>query len=403
MTRSTINSSQPKVSIHSANQLSTVLNSSERLATPPGSPVKTELALGPLQKPPTESAPNKFTGDAASIKRLVNGLLDKVSWQAEAASSAAAAVIQSKSGGGRRRAGSVKADTWLLFAGPDRVGKQKMANALADLVFGAPPLIVRRGSLPAVCGDDAGESYVSLRGRTSIDRVVDTLRLNPFSTIIFEDFDRTDCTFRGIVRRAMERGRLSDSHGREVGLGSSIFILATTLIPEEFGCPNEELRRSEERVMDMATSGRRLQLLLEDNTNKRRPEWLFKDERRTKPRKDSISLDLNLATASIGGRDEDTGEGSWISSDLTVEHEQEHRQGHLVIDQSMPLPTDSSSWGSGWTELIDAAIVFKPVDFGSLRSRVSKSVSSKFVEIMGQGGRSQSTTMRSIKWLVEYG
>ncbi|KAG0482170.1 hypothetical protein HPP92_010254 [Vanilla planifolia] len=260
-----------------------------------------------------------------------------------------------------------------------------MANALADLVFGAPPLIVRRGSLPAVCGDDAGESYVSLRGRTSIDRVVDTLRLNPFSTIIFEDFDRTDCTFRGMVRRAMERGRLSDSHGREVGLGSSIFILATTLIPEEFGCPNEELRRSEERVMDMATSGRRLQLLLEDNTNKRRPEWLFKDERRTKHRKDSISLDLNLATAAIGGRDEDTGEGSWISSDLTVEHEQEHRQGHLVIDQSMPLPTDSSSWGSGWTELIDAAIVFKPVDFGSLRSRVSKSVSSKFVEIMGQG------------------
>lgn len=367
--------SQVKLSLQTTNVMATP----DRLPSPAGTLVKTDLALGPVQK----ASGTKFTGDATSIKRLVNGLLDKVSWQAEAASAVAAAVIQSNSGIGKRRNGSQKTDTWLLFAGPDRVGKQKMAVALSDLVFGATPFIIRLGSPEAVVGEEPKEYNVSFRGRTSIDRVAETLRVNPFSTIFFEDFDQTDSALRGTIRRAMERGRLVDSRGREVGLGNAIFILTAGWLPEELGNSNEELWRSEEKITKLATSGRQLELQLEEKTNKRRSTWLFKDERLTKPRKDSLSLDLNLAAGS-GAGNEETGEGSWNSSDLTVEHGQEHVHGRLVT-QSLATPIVTSSWTSELIELVDATIVFKPMDFTPLRTKVSDSVSAKYTQIMGEG------------------
>ncbi|XP_020578424.1 protein SMAX1-like isoform X2 [Phalaenopsis equestris] len=369
------NSTQLKPTLQTAD----VLTTPQRPPSPPGALVKTDLALGPVQKP----SATKFTGDATSIKRLVNGLLDKVSWQPEAASAVAAAVIQSNSGIGKRRNGSQKTDTWLLFAGPDRVGKQKMAVALSDLVFGTTPLIIRLGLPETAAGEEPQEHNQSFRGRTSIDRVAETLRVNPFSTIFFEDYDQTDSALRGTITRAMERGRLLDSRGREVGLGNAIFILTAGWLPEELGNSNEELRRSEEKITKLATSGRQLELQFEEKTNKRRGQWLFKDERLTKPRKDSLSLDLNLAGAS-GACNEEAGEGSWNSSDLTVEHGQEHGHGRLVT-QSLVTPMVASAWTSEINELIDATIVFKPMDFTPLRKKVSDSVSAKFAQIMGEG------------------
>lgn len=366
-----INPIQPKPGI----QPISVLWSPEKHTNSAAALVKTDLALGLLQKPNTA----RFTSDATSIKRLVNGLLDKFSWQAQAASAVAAAVIQSHSGAGKRRNGSPKADTWLLLAGSDRVGKQKMALTLSDLVFGRPPLIIRLGSQTVASGDEAEESNLSSRGRTTIDRVADALRLNPFSMVFLEDFDRTDSALRGMMRRAMERGRLSDSQGREVGLGNAIFILTAGWLPDELMNSDHELRLSEKRITKLATSGRQLELQLEEKTRKRRHEWLFNDERLSKLRKHSLSLDLNLdADAAV---DEEAGEDSFNSSDLTVEHGQEHGHGRLIVQP----PLAPSSWTSELLELIDATIVFKPIDFDPLRKKVVDSISTKFTEVMGKG------------------
>ncbi|KAK8955063.1 hypothetical protein KSP39_PZI002253 [Platanthera zijinensis] len=366
-----INPIQLKPSI----QTISVLRSLEKPTNPAATLVKTDLALGLAQKP----TPTRFTNDATSIKRLVNGLLDKFSWQAQAASAVAAAVIQSYAGAGKRRNGSPKADTWLLLAGSDRVGKQKMALTLSDLVFGRPPLIIRLGSQTVAAGDEAEESNLSSRGRTTIDRVADALRLNPFSTVFLEDFDRTDSALQCMLRRAMERGRLADSHGREVGLGNTIFILTAGWLPEELMNSNDELQLSEKRITKLATSGRQLEFQLEEKTRKRRHEWLLKDERLSKPRKDSLSLDLNLdADAAV---DDEPGEGSFNSSDLTVEHGQEHGHGRLIV----PPDLAPSSWTLELIELIDATIVFKPIDFTPLRKKVVDSISTKFTEVMGKG------------------
>ncbi|XP_073003916.1 protein SMAX1-like [Typha latifolia] len=368
-------------------------SSLERPKTPPGSPVKTDLVLGhtnsgesPPEKPQNDDylgcAQDKLSdqqkakvagiSDIESFERLFKGLSEKVSWQPDAASSIAAVVMQCKSGNGKTRTVGSKCGSWLLFVGADKVGKRKMATALSELVCGSSPVVVKFSG-------DSGEANMGFWGKTSLDRVVEAVRRNPFSLVVLEDIDRADALVRGKIKRAMERGRLPDSHGREVSLGSVIFILTASWLPEELNRSHESLIQSEEKILDSANSSWQLELSAGERPVKHRADWLSDDDRpMTKARKDSagslgLSLDLNLAV----GVEDESGEGSRNSSDLTVEHE--HEKGQLTIKCLMSSPVGEL------LELVDDAIVFRPVDFRPLRKEVVECISSKSEAIMGIG------------------
>ncbi|RWW89098.1 hypothetical protein BHE74_00001925 [Ensete ventricosum] len=371
-------------------------------ASPPGSPVKTDLVLGSSKASDSSSDTihkelllKDFTGcmqDAFSVqksaktagildidmfKRLFKGLSEKVSWQQEAASAIATVVMQCKSVTGKRRCGGGKGDTWLLLVGPDKVGKRKMAGALSELLFGVGPTVINFGRASCTCGND-GESNLSFRGRTSVDRVVEAVRRNPFSVIVLEDVDQADMLLQGKIKQAIERGRLPDSYGREVSLGSVIFVLTADWLPEELKSSYYPLLKREERILDSAYRGLELEITAGERPGKRRPTWLCEDEQPIKLRTESsvgtnLSLDLNLAA----GIDAEAGEGSWNSSDLTGERE--HDKGRLVTKCS------TSSMASELVELVDEAVTFKPVDFVTLRRIVVESISVKFTAIMGKG------------------
>lgn len=369
-------------------------------ASPPRSPVKTDLVLG-NSKPPEISSWEKAHRDrirnfpeckqgklsdqrghkvssfedSDSLKRIFKGLMDKVGWQADAASAVSSAIMQVKSGNGKGRGIMPKADTWLLFVGPDKVGKRKMAVALSELVFGTGAVTISLGS-PRTDVDD-GESDANFRGKTPMDRIASAIRQNPFSVIVLEDIDQADTVVRGTIKRAIDRGRFPDSNGREVSLGSTIFVLTTNWLPDELKNTMEDsVLRVEEKILNSADCGWQLEL---SSGGKRRPELLSKTDQPGKRRKEAnglgLSLDLNLAAGGSG--DEDGGESSWNSSDLTVEHEQEHVR--LAIK-----PTTTSS-ASDFVHSVDSAVVFKPVDFGPLRRRISESISTKFNAIVGSG------------------
>ncbi|RRT55498.1 hypothetical protein B296_00018044 [Ensete ventricosum] len=345
-------------------------NSVEHQTRPP---VKTDLVLGlsqpldaPLQKPGSECIEdssrrgNPITGvsDAVALQRLCSGLTEAISWQPEAASAIATAVVRRVSENRGLRSAGAKADSWLLFTGPDKVGKWKMASALSELVFNTAPIIIHLG--------DDGESDVSLREKTSLDRIAEAIQQNPFSVIVLEDVDHANTQVRRTIKRAIETGRLVDSGGREVGLGSTIFILISDWWPDD-------LRNSEN--CRCANSGWQLELSLGEKSRKHRADWTSKNDRPTKQRKQScLSLDLNLAVGREDD-DDDAEEGSWNSSDLTMEHER--RFGQLAVD----CPT--SSYASELIDLVNEAIVFKPVDLGTIRKTVSDSISSRFTRTMG--------------------
>ncbi|CAL9172664.1 unnamed protein product [Musa hybrid cultivar] len=369
--------------------------------SPSGSPVKTDLVLGSSKVADSSSDTihkellKDFTGcmqDAFSVqqsakisgnldivmfKRLFKGLSEKVSWQQEAASAIATVVMQCKSVNGKRRSGGGKGDTWLLLVGPDKVGKRKMAGALSELVFGVGPTVINFGRASCTCGND-GESNLSFRGRTSVDRVVEAVRRNPFSVIVLEDVDQADMLLQGKIKQAIERGRLPDSYGREVSLGSVIFVLTADWLPEELKSSYYPLLKREERILDSAYRGLELEITAGERPGKRRPTWLCEDDQPIKLRTESLvgtnlSLDLNLAA----GIDSESGEGSWNSSDLTSERE--YDKGRLVSKCS------TSSLASELVELVDEAVTFKPVDFVTLRRNVVESISVKFTAIMGKG------------------
>ncbi|TYI71294.1 hypothetical protein E1A91_D08G284600v1 [Gossypium mustelinum] len=365
------------------------------VASQPGSPVRTDLVLGRPKVTETElerthkecvsdflgclpSEPwnklqdlksNKLLNvlDADSFKKLLKGLTEKVWWQQDAASAVAAAVTRCKLDNGKRRGAGSKGDVWLLFSGPDRVGKKKMASVLSNQVCGADPVVIGLGSRR-----DDGESDLSFRGKTVLDRIAEAVKRNPFSVVMLEDIDEANMLVRGGIKQAMERGRLTDSHGREISLGNVIFILTANWLPDNLKFSSNGISLDEKKLTCIASGGWQLRLSVLEKTSKRRACWLHEASRATKPRKDTgspLCFDLNEAT--------NVEDGSHHSSDLTVNHEEHGLANRL----------SSNSTSSISRELLDSvndAIVFKPVDFGPIRRNISNNITKRFSSIIGE-------------------
>ncbi|KAF7838077.1 protein SUPPRESSOR OF MAX2 1 [Senna tora] len=379
--------SQPKLELNKNLACSLQLSStpaparlSDSSVSPPGSPVTTELVLSSESQ---KKQSNKLL-DPNSFKKLLKGLTEKVWWQQDAAAAIATTVTQCKMGNGKRRGGAPKGDTWLLFLGPDRASKKKMAAALSELVSGCPnPIVISLGGRRGI-----DETDVQVRGKTALDRIAEAIRRNPFSVIMLENMDEADLLIRGSIKRAMEQGRFCDSHGREISLGNVMFILTSNWLPE-----NLRLRYSsnvasldEEKLVNSARRGWKLRLSVAKKTEKRGPgEWLSSEERPCiKARKEigsSLAFDLNEAADA----DEDRADGSMNSSDITVDHED--NQDVLIhnIQYSSSLSPTTQPISRELLDGVDDAIVFNPVDFGTIGGNFTDSVTKIFSKVIGSG------------------
>ncbi|KAL8037249.1 hypothetical protein ABFX02_11G027700 [Erythranthe guttata] len=292
--------------------------------TPPGSPVRTDLVLGRNE---TDDVAKDFL-DVDTYKKLLKGLMEKAWWQSEAASAVASAITRCRLGNGKQRRES-RADIWLLFAGPDRVGKKKMASVLAEQICGAHPITICLGDRR-----DEEEFDLGFRGKTGIDRITEAVRRNPFSVIVLEDVDEADVVVRGNIKRAIEKGRLEDSHGREVNLGNAIFILS-----------GDWSGNAPEASRESTTGNWQLGVVVREKSAKRRKEMDYY----------GLSLDLNLSVD----------DGSHESSDVTVDRDD------VIGGPITCLPRDL-------VDSVDESIVFKPVDPIFVRREIKKAVTLKF-------------------------
>lgn len=367
--------------------------SSPLASSPPRSPVRTDLVLGPTKV--TEHNPEKkneepvvkdFLGcissepqakfnqllndkfadalDADSFKKLLKGLMEKAWWQPEAASAVATTVTQCKLGHGKQRTAGSKGNIWLLFTGPDRVGKKKMASVLSEHVCGANPVMICLGSRR-----DDEEFDQGFRGKTALDRIAEAVRRNPFSVILLEDIDEADMLVRGSIKRAMERGRLTDSHGREISLGNVIFILTGNWSTGNLKVVGHGCSLDENKLASVATRGWQLRLTTVEKCGKRRGSWLLDADRQTRARKElgtGLSLDLNQAADMVDDSRTNGSNGSNIASDLTND-----RDDDFGLDEK---ETYIASVPHELVNSVDAAIVFKPANFGHICREVDKTI-----------------------------
>ncbi|KAG2310811.1 hypothetical protein Bca4012_025318 [Brassica carinata] len=372
--------------------MSSLVAEQAKKKSPPESPVQTDLVLGrtEVSEKAEDVQVRDFLGCISSesvqnnekisilpksnlensldidlFKKLLKGMTEKVWWQHDAASAVAATVSQCKLGNGKRRGVLSKGDVWLLFSGPDRVGKRKMASALSSLVYGTNPITIPLGSR-----QESGDGVHNIRGKTVLDRIAETVKRSPFSVILLEDIDEADMLLGGSIRRAMDRGRITDSHGREISLGNVIFVMTAS-----WHFSKTCLLDSEAKLRDLASESWSLRLCMREKLGKRRASWLCsssEDERvTTKPKREhgsGLSFDLNQAA--------DTTDNT---SDLTTDNDQEEQgfSGKLSL-QCVPFAFHEL------VSRVDDAVAFRAVDFGAVRRKISDTLSERFTAVVGE-------------------
>ncbi|KAL6532804.1 hypothetical protein OROGR_013764 [Orobanche gracilis] len=341
-------------------QLSTSNVNSRPANSLPESPVRTDLVLG--MKGTSENFMDKFanTLDAGTYKKLRERLVEKAWWQAEAASAVASAVTRCRSGNGKR----LRADIWLLFAGPDKLGKKKMASALAEQIC--------RGRLITIClgarRDDGYDGESNIRGKMTADRITEAVRKNPFSVIMLDSVDEAGEVVLGSLKWAIERGRLTDSHGREVGTGNVIFVLGG-----DWSTNNHHGVGGGGRFFDEKRNRSwRLELTVRERIPKRRAGRLEdEDDRMVKARRELLSFDLNISADEqcdkTDGSDQNT-------SDVTVDHEDEISIGNRDFSVAS-VPRDL-------LDCVDDSITFRPFDYEFVLGEMKRKIYSKLSVIV---------------------
>jgi hypothetical protein len=184
--------------------------------------------------------PNNFKElNLENMKILCNALEKKVPWQKDIIPEIASTVLQCRSGLVKRKGkvrnnddDDAKEETWLFFQGVDLEGKEKIAKELARLVFGSYNnfISISLSSFASTRADSSEESR-NKRSRDEascsyIERFGDAMSSNPHRVFLVEDIEQVDYFSQLGFKRAIEKGRVLDSIGEEVGFCDAIIILS---------------------------------------------------------------------------------------------------------------------------------------------------------------------------------
>jgi ATP-dependent Clp protease ATP-binding subunit ClpC len=144
----------------------------------------------------------------------------------------------------------------FLFVGSSGVGKTELAKLIATGVYGDPKALIRLDmtefsegfSVSKMMGSPAG--YVGYREGTTI---VDRLRRQPMSVLLFDEIDKAHPDVLNILLQMLEEGRIADASGKEASVKQAIIILTYQIAPEEitgssFGFSSDTVTRSSDSV-----------------------------------------------------------------------------------------------------------------------------------------------------------
>ncbi|KAK8550829.1 hypothetical protein V6N12_039513 [Hibiscus sabdariffa] len=195
-------------------------------------------------------------GDYKSIRKV---LAEKVGWQDDAVNSVSQAVSQLKHRYQSSRGMNCKGDNWLTFFGPDRVGKKRIASALAEVLFGSQECLVSvdlssqakvgQSNLIFECEELNGYDVMS-RGKTVSDLIAEQLRKKPYSVVFLENVDKADYGVQNSLDLAIRTGKFPDSCGREISINNMVIITsAMTKGNINVICEKKDIKFPEERIL----------------------------------------------------------------------------------------------------------------------------------------------------------
>lgn len=336
--------------------------------------------------------------DRNDFKYLLKVLSEKVSWQDGAVYTISQTVTSCKNGLGRRHSSS-KGNMWLIFHGPDKVGKRRIAASLADAIFGNKQNLfqVDFGSVENVSRSntlfdrqDLKSNDRNFRGKTMVDYVAEELSKKPQSLVVLlENIDKADLLVQHSLSRAMRTGRFPDSHGREISISNVIFVFTSrdTRVNKDVHSEKPATEYSEERIL----SARDFQMQLsigrasgdgaKSNTNATTASTKEHTTLISVGKRKSID-DIEFSTSKMLQKPKRAREVSRSCLDLNLPVEGMEEEDDNDYDDNDDNDYSGSENSKAWLEdlfdQVDENISFKPFDFDSLSQNILKDISLRF-------------------------
>lgn len=176
---------------------------------------------------------NLIEKESKKLRNLEASLEKEIVGQTEAIKSVAKVVRRSRAGisDPKRPLGS------FLFLGPSGVGKTKLAEELAESVFGGIKNLIKinmsefmeRHNVSRLLGAPAG--YV---GFEEGGKLAEAVRINPYSVVLFDELEKAHTDVANILLQILENGEIIDAQGRSVSFRNTIIIMTSNIGTKDF-------------------------------------------------------------------------------------------------------------------------------------------------------------------------
>ncbi|KAA8543727.1 hypothetical protein F0562_022096 [Nyssa sinensis] len=333
--------------------------------------------------------------DPNDFKSLWRALAEKVGWQDEAIYTISQTVCRCRTGHGRRHGSNDKGNIWLSFLGPDKVGKKKIAVALAELIFSSRENLVSvdLSSEDGIFGRQDVSSYeVKFRGKTVVDYIAEELSKKPHLVMLLEHVDKANFPAQNSLSQAIRTGKFPDSHGREISINNTIFVTTSRVTKVDKNIPSgkENITFSEERILE--AKGWQMQILIgcvggnairTNGTNvvvmpmKATLNPLSANKRKLNNTTDSTEQGNTLEIPKRAHK----ASKSCLDLNLPAD-EMEEKNDYGNYDGDL-ASENSEAWLEDFFGQVDEKVIFKPFDFDALAKEVLKKISQSFQNTIG--------------------
>ncbi|GAB2274472.1 hypothetical protein Dimus_009243 [Dionaea muscipula] len=331
--------------------------------------------------------------DPREYKVLYRKLIGIVDWQQEAIQHVSQIVSSCRS---RNESGAsiARRDIWMSFSGPDKIGKKKIAEALAEAIFDCRESLVV-ADLSCQGGNGDPNSIFSYRGgpndfdkvsrKTTVGYMAEELTKKPHSVVFLENVDEADLLVQTSLFHTIRTGKFPSPHGREISIANTVFVLCsgTTREKRDVPCENESVRFSEQRVLE----ARNWQLGIVVGCMDKE-DALYQVS--LKKRKLSPTYNLEeSARKSSSSSSSSTVPKNFIDLNLPLEESEEYStEVESSSDSGSGSGCDNSkAWLEDLLVLVHGRVAFKPFNFDALADQLLKKITVHFQKNLGSGTR----------------
>lgn len=314
--------------------------------------------------------------DMRNPKVLFEALSKKVGWQEEALRVIVRTLACCHTRSGKHHRANQRGDIWMNFVGPDKLGKKKIAVSLAEFLCGSQESFI----FVDLKSEEMKGYDVNFRGKTTLDFIVGELCKKPLSVVFLENVDKADMLAQKSLSQAIKTGKITDSHGREVGINNSIFVTSFSILQNSSMPIREPSNYSEDRILRTKGGGMKIKVehVIGDNSIKGIPNLVFINKRKLIGDNESHDHHKISETAKRAHKESD-----WVL-DLNLPAEQNELQDMEDGNHDEDGSTENQNlWCQDLYDQVDETVVFKPYDFDALAERMLKVIRRNFHKILG--------------------